>query len=761
MNPGIRSRSSWKIEYLRNELKSRTDPLNTPSIIAITETHLKSYITDAQIQIENYLCFRADREIRSHGGALLYIHNNIPITDSAVFDNSVCQAIACFSSTLNNIVACVYRPPDSSSKETDEVLDFIQSFIDKYEGSEINILGDFNFPYIGWPDETILSSSKENKESADHFLSFKNRNFLSQLVTRPTRNNNILDLILSNSQHIIDRVTSKKETLSDHNIIELPLDPNSPLSVSVPESTEIPLEGFRALNLNNGSFKKINRSLSLVDWDEIISSCSDEELPVKINEVVLNVCRQYCPPKSNPHSKRKRKSDTARGLHSLNRKKRKLKARLSALEALNSHSPEISKLKRDIGQLCLSIKEKARSWKLAQETKIINDIKANPKAFYSYVKSNSKTKSMINLLINKNNEVVTDSADMANLFQEHFTSVFSDPECPSTKDPDFSPPSIQHPLQDLIFNEDDIEEAIMVIKPHSSCPPFEIPEMVLKKCKSNLSYPIKRLWERSYAQGRIPSHYKFQHITPIHKKDSKAFASNYRPISLTSHIIKIFERVIRKHLVEYLDKNNIINSKQHGFCKGKSCLTQLLAHYDDLIQNALNGNDTDVIYLDFAKAFDKIDHKVLVKKLKLYGIHGKLLLWLENFLEDRKQGVTLNGKMSFIAQVLSGVPQGTVLGPILFLIYINDLAGVSKYSTCRFFADDTRLSKHITFSSDMSLLQDDLNNVIDWSTSNNMVLNENKFEFMSFSSNPTSTIKELPFANEVLLYTTPQGFPTP
>ena len=100
---------------------------------------------------------------------------------------------------------------------------------------------------------------------------------------------------------------------------------------------------------------------------------------------------------------------------------------------------------------------------------------------------------------------------------------------PQQKIQTLAPPSIQHPLQDLIFNENDIEEAIMVIKPHSSCPPFEIPEMVLKKCKSNLSYPIKRLWERSYAQGRIPSHYKFQHITPIHKKDSKAFAPTTGP----------------------------------------------------------------------------------------------------------------------------------------------------------------------------------------------------------------------------------------
>ena len=365
---------------------------------------------------------------------------------------------------------------------------------------------------------------------------------------------------------------------------------------------------------------------------------------------------------------------------------------------------------------------------------------------------------MINLLIDSCGRVLTDPFEMANLFQKQFVSVFSDPNSPLINDPDFTPPTLNSPFEDLTFDTSDIEDAIDCIKPHSSCPDYEIPEIVLKKCKSKLSLPIKLIWERSLESCKVPSHYKFQQITPIHKKESKAYPCNYRPISLTSHVIKIFERVIRKHLVDFLDKNNIINSKQHGFCKGKSCLTQLLAHYDEMIQNALDGKDTDVIYLDFAKAFDKIDHQVLIKKLKLYGISGNLLLWLEDFLKDRTQGVSLNGKMSLIELVLSGVPQGTVLGPILFLIYINDLADVARFSTCRSFADDTRLSKSVSCCSDMDLLQSDLNEVIKWSASNNMALNEDKFQFMSFSANNDKYFPVLPFTNQILEYETPQGF---
>ena len=122
---------------------------------------------------------------------------------------------------------------------------------------------------------------------------------------------------------------------------------------------------------------------------------------------------------------------------------------------------------------------------------------------------------------------------------------------------------------------------------------------------------------------------------------------------MTSHVIKTFERVLRNHLVEYLEKNNIINPNQHGFRQGKSCLTQLLAHYDELILNALEGNETDVIYIDFAKAFDKVDHEILLSKLSKYGINGKLFDWIKDFLTDREQYVALNGEVSYSGLVQS------------------------------------------------------------------------------------------------------------
>jgi len=174
---------------------------------------------------------------------------------------------------------------------------------------------------------------------------------------------------------------------------------------------------------------------------------------------------------------------------------------------------------------------------------------------------------------------------------------------------------------------------------------------------------------------------------------------------------------------------------------------------------ALDDSDCDVIYLDYAKAFDKVDHDLLLKKLSAYGVSGKTLWWIKNFLSGRKQKVVINGHESFWVTVISGVIQGSVLGPILFIIFINDLQHYVKSSTLRCFADDTRLTKRINNSQeDTCLMQNDLNHVITWSKSNNMELNESKFELISFSKHISRTdISELPYASEFSCsYTTSQ-----
>ena len=210
-------------------------------------------------------------------------------------------------------------------------------------------------------------------------------------------------------------------------------------------------------------------------------------------------------------------------------------------------------------------------------------------------------------------------------------------------------------------------------------------------------------------------------------------------------------------MVKFIEENELLCNNQHGFRSGRSCLTQLLSHFDDIMLGLTKGADTDAIYLDYAKAFDKVDHRLLIQKLRRYGFHDQIITWVESFLSDRSQYVVLNGFSSFAAAVISGVPQGSVLGPLLFILFINDMKLCVKKSTIRFFADDTRILKHIFCDTHVKELQQDLNSVIEWAKHNNMALHEDKFELMVHKHCPNFGLYELPFISEEMTYSTSSG----
>lgn len=368
-----------------------------------------------------------------------------------------------------------------------------------------------------------------------------------------------------------------------------------------------------------------------------------------------------------------------------------------------------------------------------REAKATSKIKTNPKYFYSYAKQFSKHKPNIGPLLDPaTNELTSDSLRMASILQDQYTSVFTKPL------PSYNLPTIDRTipeLNDIDFTEDDIIEEINTLSSNSAAGPDGFPAMLLKMAKAQLAKPLHLIWRNILDQGHTPKLLKTSIISPIFKKGNQGLAENYRPVALTSHVSKVFEKVVRRKIQKHLEDHNLFNCNQHGFRAGRSCLSQLLAHTERLLHHMEEGQNVDVIYLDFSKAFDRVDHTILLHKMKVNRIDGKLLKWIQSFLTGRSQQVSVNHILSEESEVISGVPQGSVLGPLLFLIMIQDIDTEVLHAFLSSFADDTRLMKEISNFLDVQLLQDDLEAVYHWTENNNMKLNGLKFEHLKYGKN--------------------------
>ena len=323
---------------------------------------------------------------------------------------------------------------------------------------------------------------------------------------------------------------------------------------------------------------------------------------------------------------------------------------------------------------------------------------------------------------------------MCSILQKQFVSAFSKPDKPTAPTANVPSDPIP-PLTDFDFSINDIIKTIDSIPRYSAMGPDRVPPILLKECKQELAPALQIMWRKSLDSGEIPKIYLQQSIIPIYKKSGRAMAANYRPISLTSQIIKLFERMLRVKLVEHLETYRLLSDNQHGFRRGRSCLTNLLHHLDSIISILEENNNADVVYIDMSKAFDKVNHHTLLYKLSQMGIGGKILKWIDSFLSGRYQQVVINGVSSEPAKVLSGVPQGTVLGPVLFIAYMNDICSVIKHSIIRIFADDSKIIKSIRNPADREKLIEDLHAILTWAKNNSMELNIDKYQLLQHGLN--------------------------
>ena len=284
-----------------------------------------------------------------------------------------------------------------------------------------------------------------------------------------------------------------------------------------------------------------------------------------------------------------------------------------------------------------------------------------------------------------------------------------------------------------------ISEVVKILKgldPNKACGPDNIPGMLLVKTADAIAPSLCRLFNQSLSEGYVPLSWKRANITPVHKKDDPTLAMNYRPISLLCIISKVLERCIFNHCFPFFKSH--IHNLQHGFIQGRSTVTQLLTVYHDMLDTLASGQEVDVIHLDFSKAFDKVSHNLLLNKLNGHGIGGPLLQWFDSYLSHRCQRVMLEGEFSDWLPVTSGVPQGSILGPLLFIIYANDMPDcLSGESKLALFADDSKLFRSMSSRSSSATLQSDLNSLFQWSEDWKMSFNISKCQVLHMSRKRT------------------------
>ena len=366
------------------------------------------------------------------------------------------------------------------------------------------------------------------------------------------------------------------------------------------------------------------------------------------------------------------------------------------------------------------------------EKDLVRERDKNNRKFSKYVKSKTKSKSTIGPLMTKEKKLLTDEKEMAEELNSFFSSVFTREDLSNI--PEAAAETIHSPMEKVRVSRVDISRKIRKLRKDAAPGPDGITPKILQQLEESLLLPLEHIFNESLRTGEVPVDWKTATVTPIFKKGTKGNPGNYRPVSLTSVPCKILESIVKDKVMNHLIKNKLIKSSQHGFMPGKSCATNLCQFMDKVTKAVDEGKAVDIVYLDFAKAFDKVPRQRLVRKLRAKGVEEDTVTWIESWLSGRTQKVRIKGQLSSSCDVESGVPQGTVLGPTLFTVFIDDLEDEVEERQLDVllikFADDTKGAKSICGDDDRQKFQEALDCLCNWAEKWGMSFNFAKCKIM-------------------------------
>ena len=705
-------------------------------IIAISETKIMKNTTPTyDITLPGYKePFHTPTE--SHkGGVLIYVKENLDVKrrndlESKMYEAGMLESV--FIEILNDkkkneIFGCIYKHPTLDTKSFNEK--YFHDVIAKITDEEklCYLAGDFNID---------LLKSETNSDTKDFFDTLTSNLFVPH-ITLPTRITNrsqtLIDNIFSNNPDF-ENCTSGNFTfsISDH-LAQFLIIPS--FGVRPPK-----LHNIKVRDTRNYSHVELVADIININWEEVLESekadpnHSFQRFDKKVNEIL---------DKHMPWRKLNKKEISIQSkpwitqgiLNSIKRRDKLLCKQIKAKDPTRKEllRTEYKALKNRITYI-ISVSKKTHYQQYFAEN--YNNIKKTWNGIKGIINIRNVNKNQpSSMLINKS--LKTNPTEIAEGFNTYFSSIAEEllpKPTPGTKH--YSDYLSDRVNRNFIFESADALEVINIINSLDSSKgsgPYSIPSNILKSLKANLCHPLTSIINMSFATGVYPDLLKIAKVMPIFKKGDKLSVSNYRPISLLSNINKIFEKLVYSRLYLFLELHNCIYELQFGF-RAKHSTQHALASLTELVRLALDeGSFACGIFVDFQKAFDTVDHSILLKKLEHYGVRGLANDWFCSYLTNRKQYVSINGSDSTLKEMRYGVPQGSVLGPLLFLIYINDLNLAIKHSVTHHFADDTNL---LYVSKSLKKIQKfinfDLKFLCNWLKANKISLNASKTEMLIF-----------------------------